>query len=131
MASIQLQGIKYLKRSDPLTDQSTAGLSATRLPGIRIPSSGALSPSSGASNKPLFTLRGVISEVVLGSWLNILLVFVPVGFAVNYALPSGSIVFTINFIAIIPLTSLISYAIDEIDLRVGNVLSALLDNTFR
>lgn len=59
------------------------------------------------------------------------LVFVPVGIALNYV-PSVSkiVVFVINFVAIIPLAGLLSYATEEIALRTGETIGGLLNATF-
>lgn len=70
--------------------------------------------------------------VFFGSWINVLLIFVPVGFAVFYAhIPNGSWpIFIVNFIAIIPLAALLSYATEELALRVGETLGGLLNASF-
>jgi len=60
-----------------------------------------------------------------------LLFTVPVGFIVNYLYVNGITIFIINFITIIPLTIMLSYAIKEITLRAGNILGGLLNITFR
>ncbi|KAF2873731.1 Sodium/calcium exchanger protein-domain-containing protein [Massariosphaeria phaeospora] len=68
--------------------------------------------------------------VLFGSWINILLIFVPVGFAVNYAHIQAVPIFIINFIAIIPLAAMLSYATEELAIRVGETLGGLLNATF-
>lgn len=77
-------------------------------------------------------------KAVFGSWINILLVFVPVGIALNYALPHGEdapktngiIIFVMNFIAIIPLAAVLSYATEELAMYIGEVLGGLLNASF-
>ncbi|KAI9713029.1 MAG: hypothetical protein M1820_001014 [Bogoriella megaspora] len=76
------------------------------------------------------TTWGMVRATVLGSWINVLLVMVPVGFAVNYAHLNGVAVFVINFIAIIPLAGMLSYATEELALRVGETLGGLLNASF-
>ena len=49
---------------------------------------------------------------------------------VNYAHITPVGIFVINFIAIIPLAALLSYATEEIALRVGETLGGLLNATF-
>ncbi|KAF2265793.1 Calcium/proton exchanger [Lojkania enalia] len=72
-------------------------------------------------------LRGVI----FGSWINILLIFVPVGFALFYAhIDQPVAVFVVNFIAIIPLAAMLSYATEELAIRVGETFGGLLNATF-
>jgi len=60
-----------------------------------------------------------------------LLFAIPVGFIVNYLYINGITIFIINFIAIIPLTAMLSYTTKEITLRAGNTLGGLLNATFR
>lgn len=77
-------------------------------------------------------------KAVFGSWINILLIFVPIGIALNYALPhdadanktNGIIIFVMNFIAIIPLAAVLSYATEELAMYIGEVLGGLLNASF-
>ncbi|KAH8728804.1 Sodium/calcium exchanger protein-domain-containing protein [Phaeosphaeriaceae sp. PMI808] len=71
-----------------------------------------------------------IRFVLFGAWINVLLVFVPVGFAVFYAHLAPVPVFIINFIAIIPLAAMLSTATEELAIRVGETLGGLLNATF-
>ena len=77
-----------------------------------------------------FTVGSQIRATLLNSWVNVLLIFVPVGIAVNYAGVNKIAVFVINFIAIIPLAGMLSYATEEIALRVGETIGGLLNATF-
>ena len=86
-------------------------------------------PSSKPKQK--FTLLGQLREVLFRSWLYVLLLFVPIGIALNYAHVSPVAVFVINFIAIIPSNLVLSHAVEEITLRTGNVVGALLNISFR
>lgn len=68
---------------------------------------------------------------LFGSWINILLVFVPIGFALYYSHKVGPVpVFIVNFIAIIPLAAVLSYATEELAIRVGETFGGLLNATF-
>jgi len=68
---------------------------------------------------------------LLGSWINVLLIFVPVGFAINYAHVGGPWpTFIINFIAIIPLAATLSFATEELAIRVGETFGGLLNASF-
>ena len=71
-----------------------------------------------------------IRFVLFGAWINVLLIFVPVGFAVSYAGLKPVPVFIINFIAIIPLAAMLSNATEELAIRVGETLGGLLNATF-
>ena len=84
---------------------------------------------SGKS-KQKFTAMGQFRATVLNSWINILLIMSPVGIAVYYAHVNPIAVFVINFIAIIPLAAMLSYATEEIALRTGEVLGGLLNASF-
>jgi len=78
---------------------------------------------------------------VFFSWINVLLIFVPIGFAVFYIKKTNPetgekehlkpyIIFTLNFIAIIPLAAMLSTATEELAIRVGETLGGLLNATF-
>lgn len=69
-------------------------------------------------------------KAVFGSWINILLIAVPVGFAVNYAGVNKIAVFVINFVAIIPLAAMLSYATEELAMYIGETLGGLLNASF-
>ncbi|KAF2273009.1 calcium/proton exchanger [Westerdykella ornata] len=72
-----------------------------------------------------------LRAVFLGSWINLLLLFVPVGFAMYYSHKVGPVpIFVINFVAIIPLAALLSYATEELAIRVGETFGGLLNATF-
>jgi Ca2+:H+ antiporter len=77
-----------------------------------------------------FTLRNQLQRTIFGSWINILLVCAPVGIGLNYAGVDGKIVFVVNFIAIIPLAGLLSFATEEIALHLGESLGGLLNASF-
>jgi Ca2+:H+ antiporter len=76
--------------------------------------------------------------VIFSSWINWLLVFVPVGIvlgALHKSLGeespvSPTIVFAINAIAIIPLASLLSFATESVAKQLGDKIGALMNVTF-
>lgn len=72
----------------------------------------------------------VLKEILLSSWLNILLIFVPVGIAVKAAGVSPTIVFALNAIAIVPLAGLLSHATESVASEMGDTIGALLNVTF-
>ena len=80
--------------------------------------------------KHKFTVGNQIRATLFGSWVNILLIFSPIGIAVFYAKIDPVAVFIINFIAIIPLAGMLSYATEEIALRTGEVIGGLLNASF-
>ena len=52
------------------------------------------------------------------------------GFAVNYTVSNPIVVFAINFIAVFPSTMLLSFASEELILRTGETIGALINSTF-
>lgn len=77
-----------------------------------------------------FTAASQLKATLFNSWINVLLIFVPIGIAVNFANIPKVGVFVINFIAIIPLAAMLSYATEEIALRTGETIGGLLNATF-
>ena len=77
-----------------------------------------------------FTVMSQLRATLFNSWINVLLIFVPIGIAVNFANIPKVGVFVINFIAIIPLAAMLSYATEEIALRTGETIGGLLNATF-
>ena len=69
-------------------------------------------------------------DVLFASWLNVLLVFVPVGIAVDVAGVNKNVVFAMNAIAIIPLAGLLSYATENLACEMGDTIGALMNVTF-
>jgi len=89
------------------------------------------SSSLFAKDKHKFTAASQLRATILNSWINILLIFVPIGIAVNFVPTVPKVgVFVINFIAIIPLAAMLSYATEEIALRTGETIGGLLNATF-
>lgn len=89
----------------------------------------------GASRKKKRTfleeLRRSFWLVATYSWLNVLLIFVPVGIVVaNIHGVHGGIVFAMNCIAVIPLAGLLSHATESVASKMGDSLGALLNVTF-
>ncbi|KAI9288668.1 Sodium/calcium exchanger protein-domain-containing protein [Umbelopsis sp. AD052] len=74
------------------------------------------------------------NSIIRSSWLNVLVVFIPVGIASHFMAAKGSwpatIPFIFNFIAIVPLAKLLGFATEDLSLRVGEVLGGLLNATF-
>jgi hypothetical protein len=88
---------------------------------------------------PLATrFKNDVKHIAFSSWINVLLVFVPVGIALgalvkakgDAAPVSPSVVFAINAIAIIPLASMLSFATESVALKLGDTIGALLNVTF-
>lgn len=68
--------------------------------------------------------------IILSSWINSLLVFVPVGIALEYAHVNPTAIFAVNAIAIVPLAGLLSFATESVARRMGDTIGALMNVTF-
>ena len=93
---------------------------------------GAASSSIEPEEKPNILIRfyEACKEILFSSWLNVLLVFVPVGIAIQAAGVNKTIVFAINAIAIIPLAGLLSHATESVASDLGDTIGALMNITF-
>lgn len=64
------------------------------------------------------------------SWVNVLLLFVPAGIAVQAAGLNPAVIFAMNAVAIIPLAGLLSHATECVASRLGDTVGALINVTF-
>lgn len=71
-----------------------------------------------------------VRAIILSNYVNVLLVFVPLGIVAGQLHWSNTAVFFLNFIAIIPLASLLSFATEELSAHVGQTVGGLLNATF-
>lgn len=69
-------------------------------------------------------------QIATRSWLNVLLIFVPFGIASNAMGLQPIITFVLNALAIMPLTSLLTFATETAALSLGVSAGALLNITF-
>lgn len=81
--------------------------------------------------KPSYTFSGQMRAVFFNSYAHILMLFIPAGFAVYYCHVDQSVVFSINFLAIIPSAIELAFAVDDLSLRVGEIKGELISMTFR
>ncbi|KAL5529559.1 hypothetical protein ACEPAG_5544 [Sanghuangporus baumii] len=65
-----------------------------------------------------------------GSWLNVLLVFVPLSFLSHWLDWDAGLRFLFSFIAIMPLAKLLGDATDQLSLKLGQTVSGLLNASF-
>jgi Ca2+:H+ antiporter len=63
-------------------------------------------------------------------YVNLLLVFVPLGIVAGALGWDSSAIFVLNFFAIIPLASLLSFATEELAATMGQALGGLMNATF-
>ncbi|KAK0964748.1 hypothetical protein LTR91_018296 [Friedmanniomyces endolithicus] len=69
-------------------------------------------------------------KAIFRSWINLLLVFVPIGIIAEALNLNASLVFAMNAIAIVPLAGLLSFATECVAARMGDTLGALLNVSF-
>lgn len=84
--------------------------------------------------KPAPTLKKSIINIIKFSWINVLLLLIPVSWALHFALDhskkeSNLAIFITSFVAIMPLAGLLSYGTEEVALRVGQTLGGLINAT--
>ncbi|KAI1286609.1 Sodium/calcium exchanger protein-domain-containing protein [Xylaria venustula] len=77
------------------------------------------------NQKGQFTLENQVRRTLFGGWINVLLLAAPAGIVIWALKVPGPAVFIVNFIAIIPLAAMISYATEQIALRTGDVGNAV------
>ncbi|EED16753.1 calcium ion transporter Vcx1, putative [Talaromyces stipitatus ATCC 10500] len=64
------------------------------------------------------------------NYVNVLLVFVPLGIVAGALEWGAATIFTLNFLAIMPLASLLSFATEELAATMGQTLGGLMNATF-
>ncbi|OCK75134.1 Calcium/proton exchanger [Lepidopterella palustris CBS 459.81] len=69
-------------------------------------------------------------KTLKSNYVNVFLVFVPLGILAGALHWSPTLVFVFNFIAIIPLAALLSFATEELSAKLGQTLGGLLNATF-
>jgi Ca2+:H+ antiporter len=72
----------------------------------------------------------VTKVTILSNYVNFLLVTVPIGIIAGAMGWDPTAVFVINFLAIIPLAAVLSFATEEISLKLGETMGGLLNATF-
>jgi Ca2+:H+ antiporter len=69
-------------------------------------------------------------QVLTSNYVNVLLVFVPLGIISGVLHWKPTVVFILNFLAIMPLASLLSFATEELAVPLGQTLGGLMNATF-
>jgi Ca2+:H+ antiporter len=72
----------------------------------------------------------VTKVTLFSNYVNILLVFVPLGIVAGAMGWNPTTVFILNFFAIVPLAAVLSFATEEISLKLGQTMGGLLNATF-
>ena len=72
----------------------------------------------------------ITKVTLLSNYVNILLVFVPFGIVAGATHWNPTVVFILNFLAIVPLAAVLSFATEEISVKLGQTMGGLLNATF-
>ena len=87
--------------------------------------------SDEKKSTPKFTVFSQLRAILFNSWAHLLLLFIPTGFVVQYTHRSPVTVFCVHFVAMLPSIMVISFAVDEIGLKLGETLGGLVSTTFK
>lgn len=69
-------------------------------------------------------------QTLSSNYVNVLLVFVPAGIVLGALDMSPMAVFIVNFLAIVPLAALLSFATEELSAKLGQTIGGLMNATF-
>lgn len=117
--------------SDETTQDSEARRRKKAIPrAFRQPGQNQHLKQSEQTDPHMYSLANQLRATVFNSWLNVLLIFSPIGIALNYANVTPIAVFIINLVAIVPLAGMLGYASEEIALRAGETLGGLIHASF-
>jgi hypothetical protein len=115
------------RRGDTAALESTPLLPATN--GAGPPRSSGESDAPGWASYPKHAL-GISWEVLRSNYVNVMLVFVPLGIVAGELGWAPIPVFSLNFLAIIPLASLLSFATEELSAEMGQTIGGLCNASF-
>ncbi|KAI0438023.1 Sodium/calcium exchanger protein-domain-containing protein [Xylaria telfairii] len=120
-------GSTNLRSDSDTADKSTSSASKAEESGTVV------NPGDSEEKKPNVVVRFYLTtkKILFHSWINVGLVFVPVGIVVaNIPNANPGAIFGINAVAIIPLAALLSYATESVARKMGDTIGALLNVTF-
>ncbi|KAI0431579.1 Sodium/calcium exchanger protein-domain-containing protein [Xylaria sp. FL1042] len=126
-ASHAADGSPNVRSDSDTADKSTTSASKAEESGT------VLNPGESEEKKPNIAVRFYLTtkQVLFHSWINLGLIFVPVGIVVaNLPNANPGATFGINAVAIIPLAALLSYATESVARKMGDTIGALLNVTF-
>jgi Ca2+:H+ antiporter len=75
-------------------------------------------------------VAGLFWATLTSNYVNVFLIFVPIGILAGALHWNPTAIFILNFIAIIPLASLLSFATEELSAKLGQTLGGLMNATF-
>lgn len=102
---------------------------------------GALRGQGGSNGKPLYeddrawvrypmTFLHLTWQTLASNYVNVLLVFVPAGIVLGALDIDPTAIFIVNFLAIVPLAALLSFATEELSVKLGQTVGGLMNATF-
>ncbi|KAG2364508.1 Sodium/calcium exchanger protein-domain-containing protein [Suillus spraguei] len=68
--------------------------------------------------------------LIFGTWLNVLLIFIPLSFISHSMDCDAGLIFLFSFMAIVPLAKLLGEATDQLSIKLGETPSGLLNASF-
>ena len=81
--------------------------------------------------KEPYTVANQIKRTIFATWVNLLLVCVPVGIVLGVVDGPSTATFFVNYAAVIPLYLLVDVATESIEMRVGRIMGALISASVR
>ncbi|KZP31719.1 hypothetical protein FIBSPDRAFT_723790 [Athelia psychrophila] len=90
---------------------------------------------SATTSQPETALKHVprplqaIKSIILSSWLNVLLVCIPVSWGLHFSGQDDTIIFVFAFLAIIPMAKLLAFATEEVSETMGQTMAGLVNAT--
>lgn len=99
--------------------------------------SGENEPLLGGGSSQSSEHKGLLGRITETTWLvlksnyaNVLLIFVPLGIIFGALGKDPVTVFILNFLAIVPLAALLSFATEELSAKLGQTIGGLMNATF-
>ncbi|KAM0788600.1 hypothetical protein ACM66B_001721 [Microbotryomycetes sp. NB124-2] len=131
-ASLPVQQNGVSRRRQWANGNNSRGINGTRRPSQPSRKPTLLNKTLLEPSKPLDSppsLRQSLMHIVKYTWLNVLLVFIPVSWACHFTNQAPALTFTFSALAIIPLAGLLGLGTEEIALRTSETIGGLINAT--
>ncbi|KAJ2625263.1 hypothetical protein GGI25_002760 [Coemansia spiralis] len=89
-----------------------------------------ISTACSNADMPDISILGSLKNAAFSSWLNILIIFVPLGYIAHFLNWPVVAVFVLNYLAIIPLSALMGFATEEVSIRLGRTWGSVVNACF-
>ncbi|KAJ1796649.1 hypothetical protein LPJ75_007200, partial [Coemansia sp. RSA 2598] len=86
--------------------------------------------TSCEESEDTLTVLESLKNAARASWLNVLIVFVPLGYIAHFLRWPVVSVFMLNYLAIIPLSALMGFATEEVSIRFGPTWGGVINAAF-